>query len=110
MDMDRIELAERRLQYRFNDRALLLKSLTHASTVDARLESNERLEFLGDSILGVVVCDYLFREFAGLLEGEMTKIKSSIVSRQVCAQVAAELGLDELLYLGKGMSNRSSLP
>jgi len=110
--MDEIELlnAERILGHSFSDRLLLVKALTHASVADTRLDSNERLEFLGDAVLGLVVCDFLYVNYDDLLEGEMTKIKSSVVSRPTCAEVARELGMDELLKLGKGMGNRGVLP
>ncbi|MAB83300.1 MAG: ribonuclease III [Phycisphaerae bacterium] len=98
------------LGHQFSDRQILERSLAHASGTEHRLESNERLEFLGDAILGMVVCTYIFSAFPGILEGEMTKIKSMVVSRQVCADVASELELTEYLQLGKGMSTRSNLP
>src|SRR5437763_765625 len=110
MDFADIEKIEEILQHRFTDHALLQQALTHASLVDSRLHSNERLEFLGDSVLGLVVCSYLFEQFDELLEGEMTKIKSMVVSRRVCAEIAAALGLDEVLRLGKGMSRHVALP
>lgn len=98
------------LRYRFCDEALLSEALTHASSADNRLRSNERLEFLGDSVLGYVICSYLFRTFADLLEGEMTKIKSAAVSRRQCAVISGELGLVALLNMGKGMANRPQVP
>src|SRR5436190_22687261 len=72
------------LLHTFSNQDLLEQALTHASLVDSRLQSNERLEFLGDSVLGLVVCHYLFINYPDLLEGEMTKIKSTVVSRRVC--------------------------
>lgn len=102
--------AEQLLGHEFADRELLARALTHASLADARIESNERLEFLGDAVLGMVVCEALYDRFEDLLEGELTKIKSSVVSRSVCARVAREIGLDELVQLGKGLSSRNSLP
>ena len=110
MEPDRLEEAESLLDHEFQDRKLLERALTHASIADHRLESNERLEFLGDAVLGLVVCEYLYCEYEDFLEGDMTKIKSSVVSRNVCAQVAGEMGFHELLRLGKGMSNRVNLP
>jgi len=110
MTDEEIQTAERLLGYEFSDRELLKRALTHASLVDSRLQSNERLEFLGDAVLAMVVCDHLFQHYAHLLEGEMTKIKSNVVSRVTCARVAEEMGLGDLLRLGKGMSNRRSLP
>lgn len=105
-----VERAEEILGYRFGRPELLQRALTHASIADSRLESNERLEFLGDAVLGMIVCDHLFRRFPDLLEGELTKIKSTAVSRNICAQIATDLELDALLSLGKGMKTRSSLP
>ncbi|HYE02266.1 MAG TPA: ribonuclease III [Phycisphaerales bacterium] len=99
-----------RLGYRFNDPSILAHALRHASMADARLESNERLEFLGDAVLGLVACELIFRKYPSLLEGEMTKIKSTVVSRQTCAVIARELGLEQDLQLGKGMQVHRELP
>lgn len=110
METQDIHKAEELLGYAFKDKALLKRALTHASLADSRLQSNERLEFLGDAVLGMVVCEHLFANYENLLEGEMTKIKSTVVSRRVCAKIAEELKLEELLRLGKGMSNRTALP
>jgi len=105
-----LERAEAILGHRFKDRELLSIALTHASVAESRLVSNERLEFLGDAVLGMLTCDYLYDKFPGLLEGDLTKIKSLVVSRKLCAKIASELGLDTLLILGKGMKTRAALP
>ncbi len=105
-----IEVAEERIGYTFKEKALLEEALTHASRADSRITSNERLEFLGDSVLGLIVCEFLFQEFPKLLEGDMTKIKSVAVSRRTCAKIAREIGLGELLRLGKGMQTDTNLP
>jgi ribonuclease-3 len=110
MDPNEIRAAEQLLGHTFSDKHLLVRALTHASLADSRLQSNERLEFLGDAILGMVVCQWLFDQYEDRLEGELTKIKSSVVSRRTCAEIAKELGLDDLLRLGKGMSTRAHLP
>lgn len=102
--------AERILGYRFRDESLLAEALTHASSADDRLRSNERMEFLGDAILGFVVCEYLYRQYPDLLEGDLTKIKSAVVSRRVCAQISRQINLADMLNLGKGMAGRPSLP
>lgn len=107
MDDKEIRAAERLLGHRFRNKGLLVQALTHASVADSRLESNERLEFLGDAVLGIVVCQHLYDEYDDLLEGDLTKIKSTVVSRRTCADIAQELGLDELLRLGKGLADRS---
>jgi ribonuclease III len=105
-----LEQAAQVLGYRFRNAAVLEEALTHASSAGHRLKSNERLEFLGDSILGYVISEHLFQTFPMFLEGELTKIKSAVVSRQVCAKVSQKLKLSAMLNLGKGMSSRPSLP
>jgi ribonuclease-3 len=105
-----LEVIEQRIDYRFQDQTLLAKALVHASIATVRTASNERLEFLGDAILGAVVCEHLYRRFPNDLEGELTKIKSNAVSRRVCAEIAVELGLADAVQLGKGMGCRTQLP
>jgi ribonuclease-3 len=108
MDQDFLQQIEQRLDYKFSDKNLLIKALTHSSAVDNRLLSNERLEFLGDSVLAVVICQALFDSFDKYLEGDLTKIKSKLVSRETCAQISGQLGLQKYLKVGKGMvSNRA---
>lgn len=92
--------------YRFTNPDLLRGGLTHASGANTRLSSNERLEFLGDSILGLVACEELFRRFPEYQEGDLTKVKSVLVSRRTCARFAQELGLERYLITGKGLSAR----
>lgn len=108
--IDLLARAQSSIGYQFADPDLLLTSLTHASVADSRLLSNERLEFLGDAVLGMVICQQLYDLFPDWLEGELTKVKSMLVSRRVCAQVADEIGLSELLILGNGIENRTNLP
>lgn len=98
------------LGYSFKDKRLLNKALTHASIAGHRLESNERMEFLGDAILGYIVCEYLFQEFPTFHEGEMTKIKSAVVSRRICAKISEQINLNSMLSLGKGMISHRVLP
>src|SRR5882762_6614649 len=88
-----LDRCERRIGYAFQDKTFLRAALTHASGAEHRLASNERLEFLGDAILGFVVCEMLFLQFTQYLEGELTKIKSVVVSRQTCAKISEALGL-----------------
>ena len=107
---DSLTGCEQALQYVFRDRELLLRCLTHASVARTRLESNERLEFLGDAILGASVCDILYRQFPEEPEGELTRIKSAVVSRTTCASLSQELGLDRFLMMGKGLSGIPSVP
>jgi ribonuclease-3 len=107
---DVFERAQQILNYRFKDPSLLEAALTHASVADHRLLSNERLEFLGDSVLGFVVCEELFQRYPDYLEGDLTKVKSAVVSRKTCARISEDLDLTSLLFLGKGMHGRGMLP
>jgi ribonuclease-3 len=104
------EKAEKILGHTFNNRDLLKESLTHASIADNRLDSNERMEFLGDAVLDLIICEALYRKFPSYQEGDLTKIKSAVVSRRTCAEVANETGLTDLLITGKGISSRSMMP
>ncbi len=106
----RFQECEDRISYQFSDRSLLKAALTHASSAEHRLASNERLEFLGDAILGTIVCERLFQRFPEYLEGELTRIKSIVVSRATCAKLARRLGMQELLILGKGMATHPTVP
>jgi ribonuclease-3 len=110
MDLYDLDGAQRILGHEFKDIELLKRSLRHASVAESRLESNERLEFLGDAILGMIVCERIFERFPGSLEGEMTKIKSLAVSRSTCTALANEIGLDKLIVVGKGMRTQKKLP
>ena len=96
--------------HQFASSDLLIKALTHSSIADSRVASNERLEFLGDAILGAVVCEMLYRRFPDLLEGDLTAIKSVVVSRQTCCRISQSLGLEEFLIMGKGMAIQETLP
>ena len=98
------------LGYQFSDPEILARALTHSSVAHNRQDSNERLEFLGDAVLDLVVCRELYDHLDELTEGEMTKVKSAVVSRNSCAVVAQEIGICDQLFLGKGMSRRGELP
>ncbi len=104
------EKAEAILGYTFRNSSLLKESLTHASIADNRLNSNERMEFLGDAVLDLVICEALYLRFPEYLEGDLTKVKSAVVSRRTCAEVSNETGLTDLLIIGKGISNREAMP
>lgn len=104
------QACEERIQYVFKDKSLLRSSLTHASGALHRLASNERLEFLGDAIFGAIVCEILFQQYPRYLEGDLTRIKSVVVSRRTCAKISAALGLEEFLILGKGMTTSPNVP
>jgi ribonuclease-3 len=104
------ERAEKIIQYKFQRPELLKESLTHASVADHRLQSNERMEFLGDAVLDLIICEALYKRFPEYLEGDLTKIKSAVVSRRTCAEVSTETGLIDLLIIGKGISSREAMP
>lgn len=97
---------EEKLDYRFQSPELLEQALTHSSYANERLGgalmSNERLEFLGDSILGQVTADYLYREHSDLPEGDLTRIRAALVCEEALAEVAKEWKLGEYLKLGRG--------
>lgn len=102
--------AEALIGYKFKDPALLEEALTHSSAADTRLRSNERMEFLGDAVLDLVVCEALYKRFLEYFEGDLTKVKSAVVSRKTCAVVARDTKLDELLVVGKGIEGRRLIP
>ena len=97
---------ENAIGYRFHNISLLQNALAHSSYANERwhnsLMSNERLEFLGDSILGMVVADHLYRNFPDRPEGELTRMRADMVCEKALARVANQIGLGEHLLLGKG--------
>src|SRR3984893_2612812 len=93
-DSASLERCQEVLRYRFRDPTYLREALTHASGANHRLASNERLEFLRDAILGAIVCELLFLKFPEYQEGEMTRIKSVVVSRRTCAQISEKMRFD----------------
>ncbi|MBX3397368.1 MAG: ribonuclease III [Gemmataceae bacterium] len=105
-----LEECQETIGYRFQRLELLKAALTHTSGANTRSASNERLEFLGDSVLGLVTCELLYHRFPDYQEGDMTKVKSVVVSRKTCAKFSEELGLGRYLILGKGMENRGDIP
>ena len=109
MDKETLQQIEQTIGYTFSDKGFLSQAFTHSSAVDNRLLSNERLEFLGDAVLAVVICQTLFERFSGYLEGDLTKIKSMLVSRGTCARISRQLGLQKFLKVGKGMVSSRAL-
>lgn len=101
---DRLSRAERLLGHAFTDRTLLEAALTHPSALPevCAAVSYERLEFLGDSVLGFIVADHLFRHLPDAPEGELTRRKVAVVNGVLLAAVARDLGLDALILYGKG--------
>ncbi|MFC2022538.1 ribonuclease III [Chloroflexota bacterium] len=103
VDLDNVQQA---LGVSFNDRSLLEQALVHSSYINENpaftATSNERMEFLGDAVLGCVIAEKLYQDFPGLDEGEMTRLRSALVRRESLASVAGNIGLGGYIYLGKG--------
>lgn len=100
-----IRALEKNLSYRFQNNDLLLTALTHASYSNEKgAESYERLEFLGDAVLQIIVSRYLYERFSGVPEGLLTKYRQYLVCETTLAKIAASLALGDCLRLGKGES------
>ena len=100
-----MDALEERLGYKFKNINLLKNSLTHSSyanEVRGGFSSNERLEFLGDSVLSVIVSDYIYKHYPNMPEGELTKLRASLVCEKSLCTFSRELHLGEFLMLGKG--------
>ena len=91
----------RRIQYTFSDVSLLETALTHCS-IKSMKNNNERLEFLGDAILSVIISTALFAQFPNATEGELTRLRASLVCEKTLADIADDLQLGNYLYLGQG--------
>ena len=97
-----------RLNYEFKDVSLISTALTHSSFANeakGKVPFNERLEFLGDSVLGLTISDYLYRTYPELPEGVLTKLRAGVVSEVSLAQIARALDLGKFIRLGKGEEN-----
>lgn len=100
-----LEAFQQRIGYRFRNPGLLLRALTHPSYVNEHPEAgldNQRLEFLGDAVLGMAVADWIFRHYPEFQEGEMTRLRAALVREESLARFALDLGLGALLRLGRG--------
>ncbi len=97
---------ENKIDYIFNNKELVTKALTHSSYTNDRKMSknmcNERLEFLGDAVLELLSSDFLYEKYPDKAEGELTKLRASLVSEKPLAAVARQIGLGEFLFLGHG--------
>ncbi len=106
IDIKKFNKLSQKLNIEFNDINLLIKAFTHRSFLNENrnsgLEHNERLEFLGDAVLELVVTDFLFKKFPKKPEGEMTSLRSALVNAVTLSKVAETLGLNEFLLLSKG--------
>lgn len=99
------EVLEQRIGYTFHNKKYLITALTHSSyanEVKKGVACNERQEFLGDAVLSIIVSDYIFRHYSHLPEGELTKIRASLVCEKSLAVFANAIGLGEFLVLGHG--------
>ncbi len=106
LELEKLENLEEKLNYDFHDPALLEEALCHSSYANehrtAGLASNERLEFLGDSVLGFVSAEWLFAQHPDLPEGDLTRIRAALVCEQSLYEVARQLDLGRYLKLGRG--------
>lgn len=105
MSEDKLAALQQRLGYRFQDRSLLERALTHASAVapdEARASSYQRLEFLGDRVLGLSVAALLYERFPDAAEGHLSRALADLVRKETCAAVAGDLGIGLALRVGKG--------
>ena len=104
--MDSLRQYEKIIGYEFKDKNKLVLALTHSSYANEnksdRLSSNERLEFLGDAVLSIVISEYIYTNHANLAEGEMTKARANIVCESSLAYCASKIELGKFLFLGKG--------
>ena len=109
-EIARLRDCEGRMGYRFRDVTILEQALTHSSIKTTDNPSNERLEFLGDSVLGLIMTEFLYNYFSDKDEGELTQIKSVVVSTAVLAQESTRLGVCDFYNVGKGVTRRRKLP
>jgi ribonuclease-3 len=109
-ELARLRECEAQIGYRFREPELLFQALTHSSIKTEDNPSNERLEFLGDAVLGLVMTEFLFNYFRDLDEGELTQIKSVVVSTTVLAQESDRLKLTAFYNVGKGVTRKRNLP
>ena len=101
---------EQKLGYRFKDAKLAVQALTHSSAKEKDLPCNERLEFLGDAILGQVISEHLFHHFPDYEEGDLSTMKSIIVSARTLSEKARDLELERIIILGRGLTEKRQLP
>ncbi len=103
--MSNLEDFEKVINYKFKNRDLLFEALSHSSFANEskhRYRSNERLEFLGDSVLSIVVSDYLFEHFTDIPEGELTKTRATLVCEKALHHFGSQINLGQYIMLGKG--------
>lgn len=99
---------EMKIGYKFNNKDYLMEALTHSSFANERhknLNCNERLEFLGDAVLSIISADFLFHKYPDMPEGQLSKLRSSLVCTDSLSKFAREIHLGDYLFLGKGETN-----
>ena len=104
-EYEKMEELQKLIGYRFHDDKLLYEALSHSSFANENKKqrrSNERLEFLGDSVLSIVVSDHIFKHFTHIPEGELTKLRASLVCESALYEFSKKIRLGEFLFLGKG--------
>lgn len=101
---------QEQIQYQFKSERLLQNALTHRSVKTEELPSNERLEFLGDSVLGLIAAETVYQAFPNLQEGEMTALKASWVSTDSLARCVRQKGFTHYFFLGKGILQAGQIP
>ena len=98
----KLEQLEKNIGYTFKNKELLKTALTHTSYAhDKKIESNEKLEFLGDSILEFITSEYLYNNYKNLKEGEMTKVRATVVCEESLYKIATKHNFSDFLYLGR---------
>jgi ribonuclease-3 len=101
----KLSILQKTLKYKFNNLKLLSKALTHKSytnEISLPLKNNERFEFLGDSVLDLIVSNYMIFEYEDLAEGSLSKIRAAVVNESCLAKLAKDINLGDYLFLGKG--------
>ena len=102
---------EKKIKVTFKDKKILQQAFTHRSYINenpaASLSHNERLEFLGDAVLELIVTDFLYKKYPGYTEGELTALRSALVNAIIISEIAGEIGMNDYLLLSKGESKDS---
>lgn len=110
MDTNKLNKLEKILGYSFTDKSLLVTALTHSSYANEHIPKvphNQRLEFLGDAVLELIISEYIYKENPQMQEGELTKLRASLVCEDTLYKVASDLYINEYILLGQGEAQRS---
>lgn len=110
MKASQLRKLEKVISYSFKKDHRLITALTHSSVKDEDHPSNERMEFLGDAVLGLVVTEYLYKNYPEMDEGEMTAVKSVVVSSDSLLKIAKEIDLKKYIAVGKGITKKRTIP